>query len=414
MDLNNVISVGASTSIDTKASFSHYGATTVTLFAPGEDILGTVPTNVHSSGYISWSGTSMAAPYVAGVAALVKAIYPGMNAKAIKALICDPDNVDGSGLQCVSGGRLNAYKVLNKLSGGGTGTQYDPYQIKTVDHLRNIHWASYYHYLRLENNIDLSSYGSWTSLDLFDGEFNGNGNTISNLSFGIYNTPSWDCYFGFVAENYGTIKNLTISASIYGNVDCTYVGVFAGINRRGTIENCTSTSASGTPMIHIERGYYAGGICGYNNDGLIQSCTNTGTIYTKIDTGGIAGYTNGYIDSCTNSGTLDCYIDEGTNYIGGITSRQFDGDITYCNNDGLLVCSTPYSTSHTLRPAMAHIAGYAGSKGGGFYGNSWSTTVDKGYLHVETWVSGGATYTFDQGLYVVDNEVAIAKYSPLS
>lgn len=68
------LAVGASTQADQVAAFSNYGSW-VNIAAPGETILSTVP----GGGYGTWSGTSMAAPLVAGEAALIRAVNPGMN-----------------------------------------------------------------------------------------------------------------------------------------------------------------------------------------------------------------------------------------------------------------------------------------------------------------------------------------------
>jgi subtilisin family serine protease len=76
-DLDNIISVAASDRNDAKASFSNYGAISVDLAAPGVDILSTFPTQAttlmisrgFSPSYGTISGTSMATPHVAGVAA---------------------------------------------------------------------------------------------------------------------------------------------------------------------------------------------------------------------------------------------------------------------------------------------------------------------------------------------------------
>ena len=67
------------------ASFSNYGQAQVDLFAPGVDILSTVP----GGGYDRESGTSMAAPVVSGVAALLMAYYPTLTAADVKRILLE-------------------------------------------------------------------------------------------------------------------------------------------------------------------------------------------------------------------------------------------------------------------------------------------------------------------------------------
>jgi len=83
----NWIEVGASSSSKSPkkiiAEFSNYGATTVDFFAPGVDIYSTVP----DAKYEDASGTSMACPATAGVAALIRSYFPNLSAVEVKDLL---------------------------------------------------------------------------------------------------------------------------------------------------------------------------------------------------------------------------------------------------------------------------------------------------------------------------------------
>ncbi len=107
--LSNIISVAASDHDDAVASFSNFGSTTVDLAAPGDDIVSTLPDNTVGS----LSGTSMAAPHVSGVAALIKAQDPTLTYLEIKNLILNTVDVAPAfnGIT-VTGGRLNANNAL--------------------------------------------------------------------------------------------------------------------------------------------------------------------------------------------------------------------------------------------------------------------------------------------------------------
>ena len=83
-DINepNIICVGASTNRDVPAGFSNHGDHSVDLFAPGEWIVSTTIPSPNS--YFFLSGTSMAAPHVAAVAALLLDVDPNFTAGQLK------------------------------------------------------------------------------------------------------------------------------------------------------------------------------------------------------------------------------------------------------------------------------------------------------------------------------------------
>lgn len=119
---DNYISVGALTPSygqDMIASFSNYGKKGVDIFAPGDEIYSTLP----NSNYGFEGGTSMAAPAVTGMAAMILSLYPQLTAVEVKRIILD------SGLSipirvrvgekelslselCVSGKIANLYTAL--------------------------------------------------------------------------------------------------------------------------------------------------------------------------------------------------------------------------------------------------------------------------------------------------------------
>jgi len=108
----NMISVAATDNRDQLAYFSNYGATTVHLAAPGVNTYSTL----WGGGYGFKSGTSMATPHVAGVAALVLSAFPSLTTAQVKSAILDnTDPLPNLTGRCTTGGRLNAAKAV-----GGT------------------------------------------------------------------------------------------------------------------------------------------------------------------------------------------------------------------------------------------------------------------------------------------------------
>ena len=130
-EADNVITVGASGNGRTGskiAGFSNYGKKEVDVFAPGVSIYSTVPGGIK---YNNASGTSMAAPVVAGVAAMILSYFPDLSARQLKAIIEKtatplPDemvNKPGAKDEMVpfaelskSGGLVNVYEAIKLAS----------------------------------------------------------------------------------------------------------------------------------------------------------------------------------------------------------------------------------------------------------------------------------------------------------
>jgi cell wall-associated protease len=123
--VDNFINVGSITSEyggNLVSGFSNYGDNSVDVFAPGSSIYATTPLNT----YEFLQGTSMASPNVAGVAAMVRSIYPKLSAAQVKQILMDsglstdqevvlggdPENTLPFDKISVSGKMVNMYNAL--------------------------------------------------------------------------------------------------------------------------------------------------------------------------------------------------------------------------------------------------------------------------------------------------------------
>ena len=128
--VSNYITIGANGdpaigSGNTIAEFSNYGAKSVDLFAPGVNIYSTLP---GGNKYGNLSGTSMAAPVVSGIAALIRSYYPHLSARQVIYAL-EKSVIPGTAMEgkitipgtdkevnmldlCVTGGEVNALNAL--------------------------------------------------------------------------------------------------------------------------------------------------------------------------------------------------------------------------------------------------------------------------------------------------------------
>ena len=243
----------------------------------------------------------------------------------------------------------------------GSGSENDPYQISTSSHLI---WLSNLvmsdattnysvtngMYLVLINDINMTGQsftpiGGWsnattdTSSRRFAGNFNGNGNKITNLTI---NKPS-NYYVGLFGSLHSTatVANLGVDGSITGR---SYVAGIVGYNNAGSISNCYATGT-----VSCNDGY-VGGIVGYNNTGSVINCYATSSVSATGQTGyagGLIGYSSGIVSNCYATGSvsgLGAYA-----YLGGLIGYSYFDNV-----------SNSYATSSISATSGDYVGGLIG------------------------------------------------------
>ena len=247
-----------------------------------------------------------------------------------------------------------------QFSGSGSGTENDPYLIFYADQLtqvRNFLGKSGV-YFKLMSDIDLTDWieenspnQGWQPIGVpsskFQGFFDGNNHTISNLNI---ERPSTDGVGLFGYANGATFKNIVIDeTTITGNGD---VGAVCGNASSSTFSNCKVTatinakgntvggiagSASGTftnnkvANTAINGNDYVGGIVGYTGNATFTSNDVSATIEGKNQVGGILGYSNPNTKCSLDDNIAKCSI-VGNDNVGGLIGQR-DGDLGDSDSD---------------------------------------------------------------------------------
>lgn len=241
----------------------------------------------------------------------------------------------------------------------GEGTEASPFIIDNVDKFMGM-TATTDNFYQLSRDLDFTGI-EFTPIATFDGTFDGNGMTISNITLNIT-----DGNGGIFAENNGTIKNLTVEESEVtktGSLENNGgIGILVGINNK-ELSNChiTNSKLNATPTsTGTDTGI--GLLCGKNTsqNSFISECTVTsGNITMEGNTtsniGGLVGYNyGGKVEfSFVKSSTSITYKSTGAgSNIGGLIGCIYGCNIKGCSTD--IIINTKESTS------SLKIAGFIG------------------------------------------------------
>ncbi|MHC4641832.1 MAG: GLUG motif-containing protein [Planctomycetota bacterium] len=177
-------------------------------------------------------------------------------------------------------------------------------------------------------DIDLSDY-TGTEFNIiginyynpFTGVFDGNGHTISNLTYDS-NDRDYIGLFGYVSGENALIKNLGL---IDPNLDAgieDIVGSLVSNLRNGIINNCYVEGGS------VSGEWSIGGLVG-NSDGTIWNCYSTGDVNGVDDVGGLVGRNYGSISNCYSTGDVS-----GSERVGGLVGWGGRSNVSNCYSTG--------------------------------------------------------------------------------
>ncbi len=224
------------------------------------------------------------------------------------------------------------------FSGSGAGTPDDPFQIETVQHLKEVNGDLTASYILLKD-LEIDE-GTWITLGRdnsahrFTGVFDGNGHTIVFTEDTEFKSDDSTGYglFGAVTND-AELKNIKIVVN--GNLTADSgssqerVGVLTGIAEgRSLITNCSVIITDG---FSISGNSMVGGLAGVLEVGTISSSHFSGTVEGSGNVGGLAGFVK---DSVIYSSYMTGNVDGTGDPVGGLVGKLDNGTIDTCYFSG--------------------------------------------------------------------------------
>ncbi|MEY7851338.1 carboxypeptidase regulatory-like domain-containing protein [Natrarchaeobius sp. A-rgal3] len=296
----------------------------------------------------------------------------------------------------------------------GEGTASDPYEVTNVTQLQAMNEEKDAHYV-LTEDINASETSDWNggdgfepigvSLDWFEGTFDGNGHTISNLEidregednvglFGLAadatienvgvvdaDVTGGENVGGLIGANVGEVSDSYATGDVSGDQN---VGGLVGHSEESVMGNNVEITGS-YATASVTGDYYAGGLVGRNAVEIVDSHA-TGIVSGKQSAGqigGLVGRNDGTVSGSYATGPVT-----GNQYVGGLTGRNdgtvsssystgdVTGDMRYVGgfvgrNDGTI--SESYTTGGVTGSTVYQWGGFGGDNDGTITGSYWNT-----------------------------------------
>jgi len=265
-----------------------------------------------------------------------------------------PRNGNGSGSGCSSSDIVFVDNPASKniaYPGSGAGTASNPYKVTNVCELQHVAYNPYKHY-RVTEDIDASNTSSWDGgagfmpIENFEGEFDGNGKTISGLTI---NRPGENEVGLFGNTKVGSIHTFTLNAisvtgkrTVGGAVAKSMQGTIHTINVSGTVRGDSQVGGAAGRIengnitrIHVDADVTGsnnrvGGLVGHGSNLFMTNSSMNGSIEGQSEVGGLAGnIVNSRLRHSISRGTV-----EGNSSVGGISGKQTNGEIRRTIRDG--------------------------------------------------------------------------------
>lgn len=356
----------------------------VYIAAPGTAIC--VP-GTETNNYGHMSGTSLATPHIAAVAALARAVDPSLTVEQFKFYLRSTSkDIEGAGYDIFSGyGLIDEKALLSAVAAdkgatlSGSGTAADPYKIANGNDLRL--------FCRIVEGGQTNAVATVTAnftvptnvgyIDsAFSGVFDGGGHTISGLQRDL---------FASVAKA-GVIKNLIVR----GNIENDYGYALIANENRGKISHCRAEGSV--------KGEFSAGLCGINY-GTVEYSVNSAAINGEYAGGICIAESGGTVAQCYNRASVTSTAKNAAGICSEVSNK---GAVKNCYNTGAVKNTTATGgiIAHTDKTAVIRNCFYEKNSVSG--GSSSATVAGKTaeYMKTEGFVgmlnNGYAYYDLDR------------------